>query len=101
MEKSKTLKWTLISICGIGMVLTSFTVLYELLIPDICYYHTHEMNSFLNLFYSAGPASNGHPEPNILNFILSLLVGGIIGNGIYKLLTKKTELKIKTTANNV
>lgn len=101
MRKSKTLKWTLISICGIGMVLTSFTLLYDLLIPDICYYHTHEMNSFLNLFYSAGPASNGHPEPNILNFVLSLLVGGIIGNGIYKILTKKTELKIKTTANTV
>jgi len=101
MGKSKTLKWILISIFGIGMVLTSFTLLYDLLIPDICYYHTHEMNSFLNLFYSAGPASNGHPEPNILNFILSLLVGGIIGNGIYKMLTKKTELKITTTANTV
>ena len=101
MKESKTLKWTFISICGIGMVLISFTVLYDLLIPDICYYHIHEMNSFLNLFYSAGSASNGHPEPNILNFILSLLVGGIIGNGIYKLVTKKNELKIKTTANTV
>ncbi|GAA0744622.1 hypothetical protein [Gaetbulibacter jejuensis] len=101
MKESKTLKWTLISICGIGMMLISFTLLYDLLIPDICYYHTHEMNSFLNLFYSAGPASNGHPEPNILNFILSLSVGGIIGNGIYGILTKKNELKIKTTANNV
>lgn len=101
MKESKTLKWILISICGIGMILNSFTVLYELLIPDICYYHTHEMNSVLSLFYSARPASNGHPGPNILNFILSLLVGGIIGNRIFKLITKKNEVKIKTTANNV
>ncbi|KZS39508.1 hypothetical protein AWE51_25750 [Aquimarina aggregata] len=99
MKETKTLKWTLISICGIGMVLTSFTLLYDLLIPDICYYHTHEMNSFLNLFYSAGSADNGHPSPNLLNLITSLIIGGILGYGIYKIVINKK--KIKTTANTV
>ena len=93
MKESKTLKWIFISVGGIIMFLISFTIIYNLLIPDLCYYHTNEMNSFMNLFYSAGGASNGHPEPNILNFITSILIGGILGNGIYKLITKKTNGK--------
>ena len=99
MKESKTSKWFLILTFGIGMVLISFTLLYDLLIPDVCYYHTNEMNPIMNLFYSADPASNGHPEPNIVNLILSLLMGGIIGYRIYKILIKKPELKIKSTAN--
>jgi len=101
MKESKTLKWILILTCGIGTVLTSFTLIYDLLIPDICYYHTNEMNSFMNLFYSAGGADNGHPSPNLLNLISSLIIGGILGYGIYKFLTNKNKRKIKTTANTV
>jgi hypothetical protein len=93
MKKSKTLKWTFISVGGIIVFLISFTIIYELLIPDICYYHTNEMNSFMNLFYSAGGADNGHPEPNKLNFITSIIIGGILGNVIYKLGTKQTSEK--------
>ncbi|MHB0756842.1 hypothetical protein [Polaribacter sp. M15] len=93
MKKSKTLKWTFISVVGIIVFLISFTVIYELLIPDICHYYTNEMNSFMNLFYSAGGADNGHPEPNKLNFITSIIIGGILGNGIYKLVTKQTSEK--------
>jgi hypothetical protein len=48
------------------------------------------MNSFMSLFYSAGPADNGHPAPNLLNCIVSLCVGGILGYGIYKIVTKNT-----------
>ena len=61
------------------MVVLSFTLLYKLLIPDVCYYHTHEMNSFMSLFYSSGPADNGHPTPNFTNFLVSFVFGGIIG----------------------
>ncbi|MBU2994805.1 hypothetical protein KO500_00050 [Cellulophaga baltica] len=101
MKESKTLKWMFISVGGIIMCLISFTLIYDLLIPDLCYYHLNEMNSFLNLFYSAGPADNGHPSPNLLNLIISLITGGILGNGIYKYLTNKNKRKIKTTANIV
>tara|TARA_B110000240_G_C13278137_1_gene358865 strand:- start:84 stop:365 length:282 start_codon:yes stop_codon:yes gene_type:complete len=93
MKENKTLKWTFISVGGIIVFLISFTIIYELLIPDICYYHTNEMNSFMNLFYSAEVADNGHPKPNKLNFITSIIVGGILGNGIYKLVTKQTNEK--------
>lgn len=70
------------------MFLLSFTIIYDLLIPDVCYYHTNEMNSFMSLFYSAGPWDNGHPAPNFTNFLSSLLIGGILGYGTYKIVTK-------------
>ena len=101
MKESKTIKWVFITVGGISMCLISFTLIYDLLIPDICYYHTNEMNSFMNLFYSAGGADNGHPSPNLLNLIVSLIIGGILGYGIYKYLTNKNKRKIKTTANTV
>ena len=46
------------------------------------------MNSFMSLFYSAGPADNGHPTPNFTNFLVSFALGGIIGYGTYKLINK-------------
>ena len=91
MKESKTLKWTFISVGGIIVFLISFTIIYELLIPDICYYHTNEMNPFMNLFYSAGGGSNGHPEPNFLNFLVSIFVGGFIGYKVFKLVMKKNK----------
>jgi hypothetical protein len=44
MKKSTTSKWIFICLGGIMMVAFSFTLLFRLLIPDVCYYHTHEMN---------------------------------------------------------
>jgi len=101
MKESKTLKWIFISVGGILICLISFTLIYDLLIPDICYYHINEMNPIMNLFYSAGGADNGHPSPNLLNFIFSLFIGGILGYGIYKIVTNKNKRKRKTTANTV
>jgi len=88
MKKSNTLKWFFICFGGIVMFLVSFTLIYALLIPDVCYYHTHEMNSFMSLFYSAGPADNGHPAPNLTNFLVSFVFGGIIGYVTYYLINK-------------
>jgi len=88
MKKSTTLKWIFICFGAILMVVVSFTFIYDLLIPDPCYYHTNEMNSFMNLFFSAGPADNGHPEPNLTNFLVSLCIGGFLGYGTYKIVTK-------------
>ena len=91
MKKSKSLKYTLISTGSIGLFLISFTLIYELLIPDICYYHMNDMNPIMNLFYSAGGGSNGHPEPNFLNFIVSIFVGGFIGYKVHKMVMKKNQ----------
>lgn len=91
MKKSKTLKWSFISIGGIGMLLISFTFIYDLLIPDICYYHTNEMNSLMKLFYSTKASDNGHLSPNLFNFTFSLFTGGMLGFVSYKILTKKEK----------
>jgi hypothetical protein len=91
MKKSKTLKWILIGLGGVMMFLLSFTIIYDLLIPDPCYYHTNKMNSFMSLLYSAGPADNGHPVPNFTNFIVSFCIGGILGYAFYKLKTTNTH----------
>ncbi|MEP5340167.1 MAG: hypothetical protein ABJL44_11325 [Algibacter sp.] len=88
-KKNKTLKWFYFSVGGIIMFIISFTLIYDLLIPDICYYHMNEMNSFMSLFYSAGGVDNGHPSPNLLNFLFSLFIGGVLGNGIYMIVAKK------------
>jgi hypothetical protein len=88
MKSNKSLKYTLITAGSISMFLLSFTVIYYLLIPDVCYYHINEMNPFINLFFSAARGGNGHPEPNFLNFILSLFIGGFIGFKLYLLFKK-------------
>ena len=81
-------KWLFITIGGIVFHVFSFTWLYDFLIPDPCYYHSHEMNYFMGLFFSALSASNGHPEPNLVNFILSFLVGSLIGFVTFKKFVK-------------
>ncbi|WP_276979070.1 hypothetical protein [Flavobacterium filum] len=88
MKKTTTLKWICIVLGAILMVILSFTLIYDLLIPDPCYYHTNEMNFIMSIFYAAGPADNGHPGPNLTNFLVSLGFGGILGYGIYKLISK-------------
>ncbi|MBC8882791.1 hypothetical protein H9X57_03540 [Flavobacterium piscinae] len=91
MKKSNTSKFIFIGLGGVMMFLFSFTIIYDLLIPDPCYYHTNEMNSFMCLFYSAGPVDNGHPVPNFTNFMVSFIIGGLLGIALYKLTTVNTH----------
>ena len=91
MKKNRGLKYFLISFGAISLFLLSFTLIYDVLIPDVCYYHMNEMNPFMNLFYSAGVGSNGHLEPNLLNFILSLFIGGFMGFKLYVLIIKSNK----------
>ena len=88
MKNTKFNKWLFIIIGGIVFHVFCFTWLYDFLIPDPCYYHSHEMNYIMSLFFTAYPGSNGHPEPNLTNFIVSFLVGGLIGFVIFKKFSK-------------
>jgi hypothetical protein len=81
-------KWSLIIIVGFLSSVFSFTWLYDFLIPDPCYYHSNRMNFLMSIFFSSSSASNGHPEPNLTNFIVSFLVGGLIGFVIFKKFAK-------------
>ncbi|AOW17615.1 hypothetical protein LPB03_09110 [Polaribacter vadi] len=91
MKKNKGLKYFLISFGAFGLFLLSFTIIYDLLIPDVCFYHVNEMNAFMKLFYSAGGADNGHPGPNFLNFILSSFIGGLVGYKFYLLIIRSNK----------
>ncbi len=59
----------------IGALFLNYGIAEPLLIPDPCYYHSHDLNFLMDIFYNTSSASNGHPEPNILNFIFTLCVG--------------------------
>ncbi len=81
----ETLKWIIIIVCSIGTLIFNMTIIDSLLIPDPCFYHTNEMNPLLSLFYSS---SGYHPEPNIFNIVFILIIGGVIGKWIFKLISK-------------
>lgn len=97
MKGSKIFNLVYIFLGGFLVFIFSFTLIYYILIPDVCYYHTNKMNFLMNLFYSAGPADNGHPEPNLLNFVVSFIIGGILGNISYRFIIKK---KLNTNFTN-
>lgn len=90
MIKNNILKLVLIAIGAIAMCFFSLLI-FGLLVPDECYYHTNKMNYFMSLFYSSGPGDNGHPFPNKLNFIISLLIGGFLGYWFYKIVMNKRK----------
>ncbi len=93
MKEGKISKWMFISIGAIITFLVSFTIIYDLLIPDACYYHTNEMNSFMSLFFSVGGADNGHPSPNLANFLVSLSIGGSLGFMVYKISRNRRKIE--------
>lgn len=51
----------------------------SVIIPDPCYYHTHEPTKMFSLFYSLSPVEGFHPFPTMLNFVLTSLTGISIG----------------------
>lgn len=65
----------------------NFLVLDKILIPDPCYYHTHDTNRVFDIFYELTPAEGYHPFPTKFNFIFTAIFGAIFGLtfSIYKL----------------
>jgi hypothetical protein len=63
-----------------GMAFTFFanyTVIDKIIVPDPCYYHTHDTTKLFNLFYTTYSGDNGHPFPTVFNYIFTLAVGGV------------------------
>jgi len=69
-------------------------ILFSILVPDICAYHNgKESGFFISTFYDT-PGWNGfHPAPNLLNNILTAIVGGLIGIIIYISIEKSKKRK--------
>ena len=73
---------TIIGFCVLGLVVTfvlNFFILERLIIPDPCYYHSHDTNKIVDLFYELTAGEGFHPTPTILNLVLTLTAGIIVG----------------------
>ncbi|MFI0429806.1 hypothetical protein [Mariniflexile sp. HMF6888] len=84
-------KWFFLLFGGCLTLIINY-YLYDLIIPDPCYYHNHQANFWINLFYNTGSITNGHPEPNIFNFLFTIIMGLLIGNMIYNY-SKKNKIE--------
>lgn len=85
----------------VGIVLAfilNFVILDRILIPDPCYYHTHDTNIIFDIFYDL-PASEGfHPFPTKFNFIFTAIIGALIGFKFVKHKLKKRDEQKTTKA---
>lgn len=66
--------------CGFGgaisVLLLNLSLVERLVIPDICYYHSHDTTLLFDVFYSFPPAQGGHPVTSNFSILLSLIIGG-------------------------
>lgn len=65
--------------------------IYEIAVPDPCYYHVHETNFLIDLFYSTDSASNGHPEPNLFNLVLTVITGAFLGKIVFNIINRENQ----------
>lgn len=69
--------------CIVGMavaLLLNYAVLTPLVfIPDECYYHTNEPGFLVELLFSFDSENGYHTFPNMLNLIVTLILGLIAG----------------------
>ncbi len=65
----------------------NFFILDKILIPDPCYYHSHDTNKVFDIFYELTSGDGYHPFPTKFNFIFTATIGAIFGLtfSIYKL----------------
>ncbi len=72
----------IIGFCILGLVITfvlNFFILERIIIPDECYYYSHDTNKIFDLFYELTAAEGFHPTPTILNLGLTFMTGIIAG----------------------
>jgi hypothetical protein len=76
----------------------NYLILDKILIPDPCYYHTHDTNKVFDIFYELSSAEGYHPFPTKFNFIFTATLGAIFGLtfSIYKLKKYKERKTTKS-----
>ena len=87
------------SLAGAALALVlNFFILDKILIPDPCYYHSHDTNKVFDVFYELRSSEGFHPFPTTFNFIFTGVIGALLGKifSIYKL---KMKLKLEDKAN--
>ncbi len=101
MKNPKRITIIILSIlAGMGLIfMLNFFLIENIIIPDPCYYHSHDTNKVFDIFYEL-PAWNGdHPVPTIFNFIFTLTIGILLGLTLSIYTLKKLDKKKKQTTN--
>ena len=77
-------KYSLITCCAVGAIPINF-LLFDFFVPNPCVYDANiaEPGIIINTFYSLTSTSGYHPEPNRLNYILTIVLGGLFGYAVY------------------
>lgn len=78
---------------GIGMILVSLLIVWPILIPDDCYYHTHDKNLLIFLLYNFPSSEGGHSVPSLFNFLFFGLFGAYFAVKLTKYILSKIELR--------
>lgn len=78
MKTKRRLITTFLTIAGaIAMFMFNFFFLEHLIIPDPCYYHSHDAIFLFDWFYNL--SDGGHPFPTLFNLIFTLIIGALLG----------------------
>lgn len=97
---AKQIALVILSALG-GIVLAfvfNFLILDKILIPDPCYYHTHDTNKVFDIFYELTSSDGYHPFPTKFNFIFTATIGAILGLTISISKLKKRDARKTTKA---
>jgi hypothetical protein len=87
----------LMSFCAIaGAILAlifNFAVIDSIVVPDPCYYHSHDTTWLFDLFYKITSAEGYHPSPSVFNFIFTITAGTAAGIALAGFLLRKNKGK--------
>jgi hypothetical protein len=64
---------------AITALMLNFLIIQNILIPDPCYYHSHETGKLFDIFYEMTAAEGYHPLPTRFNLIFTILLGALSG----------------------
>ncbi len=70
------------------LFVVNYLIIMPLIIGDKCDLDQNELTKFDELFFEISSNTGYHPEPTTFNFILTAIIGCIIGSIVYKILTR-------------
>lgn len=74
------LKKLLLVLVGIVISMTlNFVILYNILMPDECYYCVHKTNFIIEVLYDFKSENGYRPFPSSFNFSMTIIIGFCIG----------------------
>lgn len=79
---------TSLLISTLTLFVVNYIIITPLIIGDKCDLGQNELTKFDELFFEISSNTGYHPEPTTLNFMLTAIIGCIIGSIVYKILTR-------------